>query len=666
MSTVENPGTTGNQEAVSTTPAYRIGNPHTWPKGYLGEVHSAQRYLRQQSPAVASRRRYSTDSDKARRLLARFGTLSFDYETRGLHPHARVDAAVGAIICRIGEQNFIFREFPDWWDEALADASVRKIGANLKFDLTWNIHRSKIAYARNINDIMIESQMYNDYRTADGARKAGYPGKWVPNNLQAILKRILGVDIGKNVHHEDVYEKLSPKQIKAGVKPKLLHKGVNWLGHWSIEMEDYMLEDIEYLEPAHDELMRRLVEDGQERAVWIENNTVFAVAWMTYAGIKPDVAAWRAFIKQQEDDVLAMDKELRELFPTVQNFNSPVQVKKGLEHTLGIPINNTRKQTLKMLAKDFTQVQRFQDYKKLQTRVKNWGVKFLDRYVCVVCSRFHPDWRQIGAETSRFSCSHPNLQQIPREVDYRKLFIPSPGNVIASLDYSAIEVLTAAIFAEEPNLLKACSTGDPHRATAIMVNGYTEKAWRKLEKEKPALAKELRQGAKITNFGLLFGGGADGLVAQARDIFDVYITTEQAQQMINAYFKLYPKLRETKNYAYNMLKSPEPRLDIRNLVGFRRYLEGANRKPTSILNTIIQSTAGHGMKSSFRYLMEAGLLPYLCVQVHDEVLFEFPEDPEVYKPMVAKAKRAMVQGMQEVLGPVPVNVDDKAVGYYWM
>lgn len=666
MSGMANPGAKPEPEAVSPAPQYRIGDPYVWPKGYLGNVYEAQRYLRKQSPAAASRRRYSTDADKAYRLLQEDRTLAFDLETRGLHPHARTDASVGAIICRIADQNFIFRSFPTWWADALADPTIRKIGANLKFDLMWCIHYLGIKYARNINDIMIESQILAEYRTPSGARDAGFPGKWESNSLQAILKRELGVTVGKSICHEDEYTKPTRAQLKKGVKPQLIRKGVDWTGHWTIEMEDYMLEDIEYLVEAHESLMEKIRADGQERAVWIENNTVFAVAWMTYNGLRPDVPAWKKFIKEQKKGVLKLDKRCRKLFPTVQNFASPVQLKKGMEHTLGIPISNTKKATLKVLAHSFTQIRVLQDFRKLQTRVKNWGESFLDKSVCKVCHRFHPDWRQIGAETCRFSCSAPNLQQIPREQDYRKLFIPKPGHVIASLDYSAIEVLTAAVYSGDKVLLKACATGDPHRATAMMVNQKSETDWKKMEEQEPVKAKDLRQGAKITNFGLLFGGGAEGLVTQARDIFDVYITVEQAREMISTYFGIHKGVARARNEAYNMLRSRDDRLDIRNLIGFRRYLEGRNRKPTSILNTIIQSSAAHGMKSSFRHLMEAGLLPYVCAQVHDEVLFEFPEDPKVYKPMVDLAQQCMVKGMQEVLGKVKVHVDTKAVGYYWM
>jgi DNA polymerase-1 len=134
-----------------------------------------------------------------------------------------------------------------------------------------------------------------------------------------------------------------------------------------------------------------------------------------------------------------------------------------------------------------------------------------------------------------------------------------------------------------------------------------------------------RQDAKIANFGLLFGGGAKGLQAQARDLFDVTMSLEEAQDVITRYFKLYYGMKRLRNEAYDLLQTGPDSLELYNAIGFRRILEGFNRKPTSILNTKIQSLAGYGIKSAFRYLNEQRLLPFLNAQIHDELLFEFPE-----------------------------------------
>lgn len=639
---------------------------------------------------------YSTDEDRLLTLVAQTGTLCFDVETRGLHPHSRKDAAVGAIICRSGGENFIFREYPDWWDEALADADTRKIGSNLSFDLIWNIHKTKIVYARNINDIMIEAQITHRYRTYDGPGKA-FPnlrsatalaesGMWQPNNLAAIIKETLNKNLKKGdkdaedrIYHEDVWTpgkipqfsidertgKITQKMTTYGVAPRL-HKGVDWLGEWTPGMEEYMLEDIEDLEPAHEELMRRITDEGQERVAWIENNSVFATAWMKYNGIMPDVTAWRQHLDFQSEQAKHLYKQhLTKYFPEVTSFKSNPQVKAAMSRYVGSELPNVDKFTIRALAPIYPGAAVFQDWKSIATRIQNWGLSFLREFVCGVCGRFHPDWRQIGAETMRYSCAKPNLQQIPRESEYRRLFIAPPGTQLASLDYSAIEVVTAAVFAHCAALLEVCRSGDAHAGTARLILDLAIEAWQALDEKQ---RKDFRQNAKIANFGLLFGGGADGLINQARDLFRVHLSEIEARELIARYYGAFPELKYSRNWAYRAMESVGP-VEVRNLVGMRRWLEGYNRKPTSWLNTIIQSSAGHGIKSSFRYVMEAGLLPYLCLQVHDELLFEFPgETKEDVIPMARLARDCLISGMEEVLGAdAPITVEwESTIGMVWL
>ena len=609
---------------------------------------------------------YSSNRDEALRLIAKTGRVSVDLETRGLHPHKRDDAAIGAVIMRTGGKTFITRSLPDWWSEVLEDDSTQVDIFNAQFDLMWMIHDSllrgkPLTYARNVRDPMLLSQLSNTYRTKTGAAKAGNPGAWEPNDLGYVLRKYGVADISKGIDHDKV----------------------DWAGRWTRSMVEYMVEDIEFLPIITDILESVVTEQGQERAARIEQDVVFGTAWMTYNGITPDLELWGctqaepywhtpqdslhagdcigAIAEWREHNTHLYRHHLRKAFPTVLNFNSPKQLMEAMPSVIGGPIPNTRKATLKQLENDFYPLQLLAEYRWGQTRLKNWGPKYLNDYVCRQCSRFHPSWRQIGTETARYSCSAPNLQQIPRAPEFRRMFKAAEGMQLASLDYSAIEVLTAAVFAEDGNLLAACATGDPHAAAARMTSMLTEEEWDQLAKEE---MKDRRQSGKIVNFGLLFGGGKDGLITQARDLFNTNITESDAIMMMRNYYRAFPGLLRTKNWAYDLIKSPEKRLEIVNAVGFRRYLEGHNRKPTSCLNTWIQSTAGYGIKSGFKHLREAGLLPFLCMQVHDELIFEFPEEDA--EELAANAKACMIAGMREVLGAkMPVKVDC-AIGSIWL
>ena len=599
-------------------------------------------------------RRFFDDATELRSRLSRRPSepIGIDLETKGLHPHSSPEAAVGAIIASVAGQKYILREFPEWWPELLADADRPKIMHNAKFDLMWMIEFCPSPdgqiLARNIQDTMLKSQLVSEYRTKSGAQKAGRADLWRGNDLKTVLEDRLGVTISKSIYHEDTTE------VDEETGEEVFHRGVDWTGEWSDEMIEYMLEDISYLVPLNDKLDKEIRKQGQERASWIENNAVFATAWMTLNGIKPDVVGWSAAITDWQEQHHETWIRLQEQWPGVDNFNSPKQLVESSAQVLGGRLLNTKKATLKQLAGSFPPVATLLEQRHLATRLKNWGPHFLEAYVCGQCSRFHPGWNQIGTETSRPSCWKPNLLQFPRAPEFRGNVVAEPGYVIASLDYSAIEVLVAAVFAQEPRLIEACATGDPHLATARMIaNDDT------IVKSDPR-----RQYAKIANFGLLFAGGADGLVTQARDLFDVMMTKGEAMGVMERYFRLYPGLKRTKNLAYRAMESDDLRVTVVNAVGFRRYLENYNRKATSWLNTWIQSTAAYGMKSTFRYFNEAMLTPFILGQVYDEVLFEFPED--CASELAQQAKLCMIRGMQDVLGQnIPVTVDVN-IGRCWL
>jgi DNA polymerase-1 len=486
--------------------------------------------------------------------------------------------------------------------------------------------------ARNLQDTMLKSQLTHRYKTKTGAAKAGKPDLWQPNDLQAVLQEQLGVTIGKQIDHEVT----------------------DWTGPWSDDMIDYMLEDIGYLEDLNSTLDKQVQESGQERVSWIEMNSIFATAWMTLNGIQPNVSEWEQANREWKEEQLHLLWHLQKSWPGVDNYNSPAQLVASSAAVLGAPLVNTKKATLKQLQGAFPAVSMLLDQRKRATYLKNWGPHYLRDYVCGMCGRFHPGWTQIGTETTRYSCSRPNIMQIPRAPEFRKLFVSAPGHSLASLDYSAIEVLTAAIFANEPKLIEACRSGDPHLATARLMSGDDT-----ITKSDPR-----RQSAKIANFGLLFGGGAEGLVAQARDLFDVEMSLPEAQKIMRDYYQEFPGLKGDKESSVPGNGKSDAAVIQTNAVGLRRVLEGYNRKPTSWLNTWIQSTAQAGIKTAMMYLSEARLLPFVCGQIYDEILFEFPDEqaPE----LAERAKTCMLRGMQDVLGPhAPIHVDVN-IGKVWL
>jgi DNA polymerase I len=119
--------------------------------------------------------------------------------------------------------------------------------------------------------------------------------------------------------------------------------------------------------------------------------------------------------------------------------------------------------------------------------------------------KIHPSYNTLGAKTGRFTCNSPNLQQIPaKRPEVRKLFMPNPGRIFISIDYSQIELRVLAHLAKEEVLIDAFNQGkDIHSTTAAMISGgkYT---YEDIEQDKDTEGHEcqkLRKQAKIVNFG---------------------------------------------------------------------------------------------------------------------------------------------------------------------
>jgi DNA polymerase-1 len=226
------------------------------------------------------------------------------------------------------------------------------------------------------------------------------------------------------------------------------------------------------------------------------------------------------------------------------------------------------------------------------------------------------------------SCKEPNLQQLPRDVRYRRCFVAPPGRVLVKADYSQIELRIAARISGDKRMLAAYRDGeDLHTLTASAV----------LKKPMGEVTKADRQLAKAINFGLLYGMGSRQLVVYARTNYGVKLTEKRAAAHRDAFFATYPWLRR---WHYSI---PTPPIETRTLAGRRR---------------LIQGTGADGLKRALGLLWERrdecpGAVPVLFV--HDEVVVEC--DADRANTAAAWLSRAMVDGMTPLIAPVPVAVE---------
>jgi hypothetical protein len=307
--------------------------------------------------------RYGDSEKDLRRAIAKYGSVAVDLETTGLNFHADENSRIGAAIFSVGGKPFVLRELPDWWPEVLADPDTRVVGHNLSFDLAWMIQhfQGDLSFIRNTTDTMIQSQLLHDYRTRMGSIKAGFPGKWQPNDLKSVLAERLNVEISKSIDHETT----------------------DWTGPWSNDMIDYMLEDIVHLEKAG-RCPGWPVDEARPGAGQLDRAAHgpghgLDVLQRTEAG-PGSVAGEAPSLDEDRDHMLW---HLIRSWPSVKNFRSPKQLMAAADADLGFPIPDTKKATLKALARGGSRkVRQLLDFRLIQKRLENWGETFLTKYTC--------------------------------------------------------------------------------------------------------------------------------------------------------------------------------------------------------------------------------------------------------------------------------------------
>jgi DNA polymerase I len=247
--------------------------------------------------------------------------------------------------------------------------------------------------------------------------------------------------------------------------------------------------------------------------------------------------------------------------------------------------------------------------------------------------RVHTTFNQVGTATGRLSSTNPNLQNIPvrtalgREI--RAAFIPAPGNVLMSADYSQIELRLMAHFSQDPLLLDAYRTGkDIHTLTASEVFGV----------DAATMDKETRNRAKAVNFGIVYGISPFGLAAQLN------IDQKTAKQYIETYFDRY---KGVKQFIEDTLETVRRDQAVKTHFGrIRPIPDIQSRNPNmrgfaerTAVNTPLQGTAADLIKLAMlkidQLIRDRKLKSQMTLQVHDELLFDvIPEEAEELQTLV--------------------------------
>jgi DNA polymerase-1 len=264
--------------------------------------------------------------------------------------------------------------------------------------------------------------------------------------------------------------------------------------------------------------------------------------------------------------------------------------------------------------------------------------------------RVHTSFAMAVASTGRLSSTDPNLQNIPIRTEegtrIRRAFIAEPGHLLVSADYSQIELRLLAHVADIPALKASFAAGeDIHARTASEVFGVPM----------AGMDAATRRRAKAINFGIIYGISAFGLARQ------LGIEPGEAKLYIDAYFARYPAIR-----SYMERAREEARIAGYVLTPFGRrcWIPGiADKNPArrgyaerQAINAPLQGGAADIIKRAMvrlpAALRQAGLRARLLLQVHDELLFEAPEDEAA--PLAALARQVM-EGAAKISVPLVVE-----------
>lgn len=268
---------------------------------------------------------------------------------------------------------------------------------------------------------------------------------------------------------------------------------------------------------------------------------------------------------------------------------------------------------LAFLKKEYELVGMYLGWKTAVTRVSH-----IDKLLDSVGpdGRIHAGYRQMGAETGRLSCSSPNLQQVPKEAEFRGLFRAREGYQLVVADFSQVELRVAAELSGEERMRTAYRDGrDLHIETAALVTG----------KSADSITKKERTSAKICNFGLLYGAGPATLLKQAVAQYGVDMELEEAKELVVGFREAYPRL-----YEWQMEEGNKTTKAVLTRYGRRRLLAGFNDKYTTRINTQVQGTAGDIAKIAIvmiwdRILKAKSGEAFLIAMVHDEIVLEVEE-----------------------------------------
>jgi len=480
----------------------------------------------------------------------------------------------------------------------LEDAARLKLGQHVKYDRHVFANHG-IEVRGYVHDTMLQSYVLEVHK---------------PHSLESLAERHLG---RKGLSFED-----------------LCGKGANQISFDQVDIAraaQYACEDADLTLDVHQALWPRLQMDpGLQFIYQLEIDSSEALYRIERNGVLIDAPTLAAQSQQLGARIVELETEAHALAGQPFNLSSPKQIGEIFFGKLGLPVvkktatgaPSTDEEVLEKLAEDFPLPAKILEHRGL-SKLKGTYTDKLAQLALPSTGRVHTHYAQAVAVTGRLSSNDPNLQNIPIRTPegrrVREAFVAPAGSVIASADYSQIELRIMAHISGDEALLQAFHQGlDVHRATAAEVFGLA------LDQ----VSSEQRRYAKVINFGLIYGMSAYGL---ARNLG---IDNTAAKNYIERYFA---RFAGVKRYMDDTRAQAKAQGYVQTVFGRRLYLPEINSPngqrragaERAAINAPMQGTAADLIKLSMvqvqRALDAGGYGTRMIMQVHDELVFEVPQ-----------------------------------------
>ena len=585
------------------------------------------------------------NEEDAKKLCDFFRTKDFlvlDTETTST---SAIDAELVGLSFSVEEHKAFYVPVPANREEALRivnifkplyeDPSILKIGQNLKYDLE---------VLRNY-DVELKGKMWD-------TMIAHYL-------IQPELRHNMDYMAEVYLHYKTIHidELIGPKGKSQRSMRELDPKDVY----------EYACEDADITLQLKNKLEPELKKHECEGLFYdIEMPLMPVLAEMEMNGVCLDTNSLKETSTQLTQRMLDLEKRIYELAGEQFNIASPKQVGEILFDKLKIVEKAKKTKTGQYVTSEEVLQQLKNKHEIVADILEHRGLKkligtYIDALPKLINPRtghIHTSFNQTITATGRLSSSDPNLQNIPIRgedgKEIRKAFIPEPGCLFFSADYSQIELRVMAHLSQDPQMIEVFREGkDLHAATAANI----------YKKPIEEVTRDERTKSKRANFGIIYGITVFGL-AERLDI-----PRDEAKMLIDGYFETFPQVHD---YMEQSKEIARKQGYVTTLFGRRRYLPDINSANATVrgfaernaINAPIQGTAADIIKVAMIHIFNRfkveGIKSKMILQVHDELNFSvLPEEKE-------KVEQIVLEEMQNAFQMKVPLVADSGFGTNWL